>query len=113
MTVQEELWHILAEVKAWRWTPELFDRIRNLLGYADVFNILRKELTPEEYQQFDLEYCSHYRPQDRELTKWLAEERKVKECRKEVRKPRSKQREAEPTRQGLTREHVSSQILKW
>lgn len=74
MTVQEELRHILAEVKAWRWTPELFDRIRNLLGYADVFNILRKELTPEEYQQFDLEYCSHYRPQDRELTKWLRKE---------------------------------------
>lgn len=82
MTVQEELRHILAEVKAWRWTPELFDRIRNLLGYADVFNILRKELTPEEYQQFDLEYCSHYRPQDRELTKWLAEEHRKEDAEK-------------------------------
>ena len=82
MTLQEELRHILAEVKAWRWIPELFDQIRNLLGYADVFNILRKELTPEEYQQFDLEYCSHYRPQDRELTKWLAEEHRKEDAEK-------------------------------
>lgn len=81
MNAQEELQDVMAEVKAWRWTPELFGRIRELLRYADVFNLLRRELTPEEYQQFDLEYCSHYRPQDRELTKWLAEERGVKECR--------------------------------
>lgn len=74
MTVQEELRYILAEVKAWRWTPELFGRVNSLLGYADAFNILRKELTPKEYAQFDLEYCSHYRSQDRELIKWLGRE---------------------------------------
>lgn len=82
MTVQEELRYILAEVKAWRWTPELFGRVNNLLDYADVFNILRKELTPEEYAQFDLEYRSHYRPQDRELIKWLREEQRKEDAEK-------------------------------
>ncbi len=76
MTPQEELKSIIADVKAWKWTPELFERIRRLLGYADVFNALRRELTPAEYDQFDLEYCSYYRPQDREITKWLTEERR-------------------------------------
>ena len=85
MTAQEELQAIIADAKAWKWTPELFDRIRRLLGYADVFNALRRELTTEEYEQFDLEYCSHIRPQDREITKWLTEERKVKEWKKRQR----------------------------
>lgn len=76
MTAQEELQAIIADVKAWKWTPELFERIRRLLGYADVFNVLRRELTTEEHEQFDLEYCSYIRPQDREITKWLTEERR-------------------------------------
>lgn len=82
MTAQEELQAIIADAKAWKWTPELFDRIREMLGYADVSNALRRELTTEEYEQFDLEYCSHIRPQDRGITKWLTEERKVKEWKK-------------------------------
>lgn len=117
MTPQEELQSIIADVKASKWTPELFERIRRLLGYADVFNTLRRELTPEEYDQFDLEYCSYYRPQDREITKWLAEERRKaknsKNKRKEVKEPRSRQQEAAKPKKNLTRELVSSQILKW
>lgn len=97
MTVQEELRYILAEVKAWRWTPELFGRVNSLLGYADAFNILRKELTPEEYVQFDLEYCSHYRPQDRELIKWLADGQKERK----VMKPRSRQKSSGKWMDGL------------
>lgn len=82
MNRQEELQHIMTEVKVWRWTPELFERVRAILTYADVFNILRWELLPDEYDQFDLEYCSYFRPQDRELTKLLTEERREEEWKK-------------------------------
>ena len=47
MNRQEELQHIMTEVKVWRWTPELFERVRAILTYADVFNILRWELLPD------------------------------------------------------------------
>ena len=45
----------------------------------DLFNILRQNLPPDDYEKFDLEYCSHYRPEDRKLTEWLAKERKEDE----------------------------------
>lgn len=76
---------ILDQVKAWNWTPELFERCKaNPLVNPCIFNQIRQTLTPAEYEQFDLEYCSHYRLQDRELTKWLAEERKEAEWKKET-----------------------------
>lgn len=71
MTVQDELESIVREVKAYRWTPELFDKCQKFLHYADVFNILRRELLPDEYEQFDLMYCNHLRPQDEALNRWL------------------------------------------
>ena len=82
MTVQEEMEAITAAARSYRWTPELFERVRAILPYADAFNILRRELLPVEYDQLDLEYCSYYRPQDRELTKALREERKEEEWKK-------------------------------
>ena len=34
MTAQEELQAIIADAKAWKWTPELFDRIRRYGPYG-------------------------------------------------------------------------------
>ncbi len=118
MNVQEELQSVLTEVRAKRWTPELFDRVRMLLPYTNVFNIIRQELTTDEFEEFDLEYCCQDCPQNRELILWLRKERKVRECKEKEakpleRKPQGRQGRTKPCRRSLTREYVSSQILNW
>ena len=79
--VKAELESIVQQVRAHEWTPELFDRCRALLGHADVFNVLRRRMPLEEYERFDLAYCSHIRPQDKELNEYLIKERQVREWR--------------------------------
>lgn len=73
-----ELESIVQKVRSHEWTPELFDRCRALLGHVDVFNVLRRRMPLEEYEQFDLAYCNHIRPQDKELNEYLIKERQVK-----------------------------------
>ncbi|MFR7952505.1 MAG: hypothetical protein ACLU4P_02815 [Ruminococcus sp.] len=60
MTVQEEVNAVVKAAKEYRWGSELYERMRNLIIRANVniFNILRNNLLPEEYEQLDLEYCS-------------------------------------------------------
>lgn len=82
MDVQEEINAIIAEAKAWKWTPELFERIKAILPYANIFNALRWQLTPDEYAQFDLEYCEYVRPGQRELTKWVRKRGEKEKWRK-------------------------------
>ena len=73
--VQEETQCIINDVKMWRWTPELYDRVKNILPYVDIFNILRNVLLPKEYDQFDMEYCEYFRPGQKELAKYIKKER--------------------------------------
>lgn len=97
MTAGEEIRAIITQIRSSEWTPELFERVYRMNEYMgndmvtygrmppqDLFNILRQNLPPDDYEKFDLEYCSHYRPEDRKLTEWLAKKRKEgKECPKE------------------------------
>lgn len=55
MTAQEirvEIERITAAVKRHEWTPEVFERTEAILRYqgGDIFNTLRRELLPEEYE---------------------------------------------------------------
>lgn len=77
--VRAELESIVQQVRAHEWTPELFDRCRALLDRADVFNVLRRRIPLEEYEQFDLAYCNYIRPENRELNEYLIKERQVRE----------------------------------
>ena len=92
VTVQEELADVLGAVKGYRWTAELFGRCQLLLTQVNLFSILRRELLPPEYKQFDLMYCSYVRPHDDALNRWLMKsqrkegDEKVKSERKEVKK---------------------------
>lgn len=85
ITVRTELESIVQQVRAHEWVPDLFDRCRALLGYVDVFNILRRKLPPEEYERFDLAYCNYIRPEKRELNEYLTEERKAREWKERKR----------------------------
>ena len=78
MTVQEEVNAVVKVAKEYRWGSELYERMRNLIILANVniFNILRNNLLPEEYEQLDLEYCEYFRPGQKELSKWVRSERK-------------------------------------
>ena len=53
MTVQEEVNAVVKAAKEYRWGSELYERMRNLIIRANVniFNILRNNLLPEEYEQ--------------------------------------------------------------
>ncbi len=64
MTVQEEVNAVVKAAKEYRWGSELYERMRNLIIRANVniFNILRNNLLPEEYEQLDLEYCEVFPP---------------------------------------------------
>lgn len=73
MTVQQEVQSIISCVKEWNWTPELFQRVNNILNYTNIFNVLRRELTEEEYAQFDLEYCEYFKPGQKDLAKYIRE----------------------------------------
>ena len=75
MTVQQEVQKIISNVKSWKWTPELFQRVNDILNYTNIFNVLRRELTEEEYEQFDMEYCEHFRPGQKALAKYIKEKR--------------------------------------
>lgn len=72
MTAQEirvEIERITAAVKRHEWTPEVFERTEAILYYqgGDIFNTLRRELLPEEYEAFDRAFCNHFRPDLTEL----------------------------------------------
>lgn len=79
MTVQEEVNAVVKAAKEYRWGSELYERMRNLIIRANVniFNILRNNLLPEEYEQLDLEYCEYFRPGQKELSEWVRSEREV------------------------------------
>ena len=85
MTVQDEINAIVADAKGYRWGPELYTRVQQVLPYADIFNTLRRELLPVEYEKFDLEYCEYIRPDQRDFITWLMKEQKARAERKEVR----------------------------
>lgn len=81
MTVQQirnELKAITAAVKRHEWTPEVFERTEAILRYqgGDIFNTLRRELLPEEYEAFDRAFCNHFRPDLTELADWISRKRK-------------------------------------
>lgn len=82
MTLQDELASILQEIRAYRWTPELFQRVNNALYYTNVFRFLRANLQAAEYEQFDLEYCEHFRPGQKELAKYIKKEGEKEEWKK-------------------------------
>lgn len=89
MDAKKELYDIVQRAKAHEWTPELFIRCRELLGYVDVFNALRANLPPDEYEQFDIAYCDYIRPEGAALNRWLIQNHrkgseKVKKDKKEV-----------------------------
>ena len=94
MTVQEMVNAIVEQAKAHNWTPELFKQINDSLNYTNVFRILRQELTAEEYQQLDFEYCAYMRPDQKELNRWLMERGEEEEWKKEkIRLLRKKRRQ--------------------
>ena len=81
MTAQEirvEIERITAAVKRHEWTPEVFKRTEAILYYSggDIFNTLRRELLPEEYEAFDRAYCNYFRPDLTELADWIGRKRK-------------------------------------
>ena len=81
MTVQQirnELKAITAVVKRHEWTPEVFERTEAILHYpgGNIFNTLRRELLPEEYEAFDRAFCNHFRPDLTELADWIGRKRK-------------------------------------
>ena len=81
MTAQEirvEIERITAAVKRHEWTPEVFERTEAILYYqgGDIFNTLRRELLPEEYEAFDRAFCNHFRPDLTELADWIGRKRK-------------------------------------
>ena len=89
LTVQDEINAIVADAKGYRWGPELYTRVQQILPYADIFNMLRRELLPVEYEKFDLEYCEYIRPGQRDFITWLMKEQKRGEllkCKKMQRK---------------------------
>ena len=86
LTVQDQINAIVADAKGYRWGPELYIRVQQILPYADIFNILRRELLPGEYEKFDLEYCEYIRPGQRDFITWLMKEQKARAERKEVRR---------------------------
>ena len=80
MTEQNNAQLLIEQIKRQEWTPEVFEQTQQMILHGvRMFAILRQELSPEQYDKFDLEYCSHFRPQERQLTEWLKEKRKQKE----------------------------------
>lgn len=67
LSVQQAIADIVQRAKAMKWGPDLYDMVKEVLPYSDIFNILRRELPEEEYWQFDIEYCEYMRPGQREL----------------------------------------------
>lgn len=57
------------------WKPELFEKYQAACIEMTpcIFNELRKILTKEEYNAFDLEYCEYLRPGTKEGVKYLEE----------------------------------------
>lgn len=76
LTVQDEINAIVADAKGYRWGAELYTRVQQILPYANIFNMLRRELLPVEYDKFDLEYCEYIRPGQRDFITWLMKEQK-------------------------------------
>ena len=81
MTAQEirvEIERITAAVKRHEWTPEVFERTEAILRYqgGDIFNTLRRELLPEEYEAVDRAYCNYFRPDLTGLADWIGRKRK-------------------------------------
>ena len=82
------------KVSALEYTQSKFERLPSVNGSAsqsllnptttsfglnanlNIFNILRNNLLPEEYEQLDLEYCEYFRPGQKELSEWVRSERK-------------------------------------
>lgn len=72
---------ILDQVKAWNWTPELFERCKaNPLVNPCIFNQIRQTLTPAEYEQFDRMYCEAGKPGQKELIDYIKSLRKEGEA---------------------------------
>lgn len=73
MTVAEykELLELAKDRKNWK--PELFKKyqVACVEMMPCVFNELRKVLTKEEYNAFDLEYCEYLRPGTKEGVKYI------------------------------------------
>lgn len=108
MTVQQirnELDAITAAVKRHEWTPEVFERTEAILYYqgGDIFNTLRRELLPEEYEAFDCAYCNYFRPDLTELTDWISRKRKEEAW---------KQKKAEILKQKQRSLRKESELLK-
>ena len=109
MTAQEirvEIERITAAVKRHEWTPEVFERTEAILYYqgGDIFNTLRRELLPEEYEAFDRAFCNHFRPDLTELADWIGRKRKEeawKQKKAEILK--QKQRSLRTARENLVR----------
>ena len=80
MTTWEDAQEVLQLVKNHVWIPAVFERCRNSeLIQPCIFNLIRQELSTDEYEQWDDAYCLYYRPQDKELIEWLRAEHKQKE----------------------------------
>jgi len=73
-----EIERITAAVKRHEWTPEVFERTEAILRYqgGDIFNTLRRELLPEEYEAVDRAYCNYFRPDLTGLADWIGRKRK-------------------------------------
>lgn len=108
MTVQQirnELKAITAVVKRHEWTPEVFERTEAILHYpgGNIFNTLRRELLPEEYEAFDRAYCNYFRPDLTELADWIGRKRKEEAW---------KQKKAEILKQKQRSLRKESELLK-
>lgn len=108
MTAQEirvEIERITAAVKRHEWTPEVFERTEAILYYqgGDIFNTLRRELLPEEYEAFDRAFCNHFRPDLTELADWIGRKRKEEAW---------KQKKAEILKQKQRSLRKESELLK-
>ena len=88
-----------------KWTPEVFERTEAILYYqgGDIFNTLRRELLPEEYEAFDRAFCNHFRPDLTELADWIGRKRKEEAW---------KQKKAEILKQKQRSLRKESELLK-
>ena len=100
-----EIERITAAVKRHEWTPEVFKRTQAILSYqgGDIFNALRRELLPEEYEAFDRAYCNYFRPDLTELADWIGRKRKEEAW---------KQKKAEILKQKQRSLRKESELLK-
>ena len=68
---------LAAQAKYWRQLgTSYFDQLAACRAVNPcVFNLIRQELNPQEYEHLDFEYCTHFRPQDKELLLWMRQEK--------------------------------------